>query len=83
MSSIEKLLSFSKGFDWIFQFKSYPNKNYKIILKFLLANVLGDAKGVNILYSKFGNNTTSHIARDYNVLTDVCDNHHYKCNFYK
>ena len=52
-------------------------------MKFVLANVLGDAKGANVLCSRFGNNTTSHIARDCNVLTDVCDNPYHKCIFYK
>ena len=52
-------------------------------MKFVLANVLGDAKGANVLCSRFGNNTTSHIARDCNVLTDVCDNPHHKCVFHK
>ena len=38
-------------------------------MKFVLANILGDEKGENVLYSRFGNNITSHIARDCNVLT--------------
>ena len=52
-------------------------------MKFILANVLRDAKGANVLCLRFRNNTTSHIARDYNVHTDVFDNPHHKCIFHK
>ena len=47
-------------------------------MKFILDNVLRDEKEVNVLYSRYGNNTTSYIARDCKILTDVCNNPHYK-----
>ena len=83
LNGVQKLLSFTDGFDWSFEFDSYPNKSYKRNMKFVLGNVLGDAKGANVLCSRFGNNTTSHIARDCDVLTEVCDNPKHKCIFHK
>ena len=83
LSGLEKLLSFSEGFHWNFEFKYYPNKKYKRNTKLVLANVLGDVKGANILCSKFVNITNSNIARNCNVLTDACDNPYHKLIFHK
>ena len=52
-------------------------------MKFVLGNVLGDAKGANVLCSRYGNNTTSHIARDCDVLTSMCDDPNHECKFHK
>ena len=52
-------------------------------MKFSLGNVLGDAKGANVLFSRYNNNTTSHIARDCNVLTLEWDGPECKCVFNK
>ena len=78
-----KVISYSEGYDWSFNFKTFPNHNYKRKIKFVLGNVLGDAKGANVLCSRFGNNTSSHIARDCNVLTMSSDDPNHKCLFHK
>ena len=83
LDGVSKILESSNGFNWCFEFDSYPDKVYKRNIKFVLGNVLGDAKGANVLCSRFGNNTSSHIARDCNVLTMVCDDPYHKCVFHK
>ena len=83
MSSFEKLLTCSYSFDWNIEFNFYPKKIYKRNMKFVLANVLGNSKGKIFLYSIYGNNTISHIIRDYYILTNACDNPHYKYVFHK
>ena len=83
LNGIEKVLNIKEGFNWVFEFRQYPNKKYKRKLKFVLGNILGDAKGANVLCSRFNNNTTSHIARDCNVLTENCDDPEYRCIFHK
>ena len=52
-------------------------------MKFFLANIHGDVKGVNVLCSRYGNNITSYVSRDYNLLTNIYDNPHYKFIFHK
>ena len=83
LNGIEKLQSVSDGYVWNFVFDKYGDKVYKRQLRFVLGNVLGDAKGANVLCSRFNNNTTSHIARDCDVLTVNCDNPYHKCTFHK
>ena len=83
LNGIEKVISHKDGFNWNFVFNKFPNKVYKRRLKFVLGNVLGDAKGANVLCSRFNNNSTSHIARDCDVLTDMCDNPNHKCRFHQ
>ena len=83
LNGIEKVINQKDGFSWLFQFDVFPNRTYERKLKFVLGNVLGDAKGSNVLCSRFNNNSTSHIARDCNVLTQNCDNPQCKCTFHK
>ena len=84
LNGIEKLLTSSPYYYWDFQFDKFRNKIYTKKIKFVLGNVLGDAKGANVLCSRYGNNTnTTHIARDCDVLTEHCDDPHYRCNFHK
>ena len=77
------MLSFSEGFDYVFEFNLYPNKSFNKKMKFVLANILGVAKGANALCSIFRNKIESHIVREWNILTDSCDNFHHKCVFYR
>ena len=72
LNGIEKVINFQDGFNWNFNFEKYPDKVYQRKIKFVLGNVLGDAKGANVLCSRFNNNTTSHIARDCYVKTLEC-----------
>ena len=58
-------------------------KKYKRNIKFILANVLRDVKGANVLCLRYSNNTKSDIARNFNVITNVCNNPHHKCIFHK
>ena len=83
LDGVKTILDFKDGFDWSFQFSCYPGKVYKRNMKFVLGNVLGDAKGANVLCSRYGNNMSSHIARDCDVLTNICDDPYHKCNFHK
>ncbi len=83
LNGIEKLFESSHGYYWDFNFDKYPNKTYRRKMKFVLGNVLGDAKGANVLCSRYGNNTSTHIARDCDVLTDDCDNYKHICCFHK
>ena len=49
-----------------------------------MGNVLGDAKGANVLCSRYSNNTfTTHLARDCDVKIDSSDDHNHQCNFHK
>ena len=52
-------------------------------MKFILANVLRDARGENVLCSRYSDNITSHIEKDYNLLTNICNNPYYKSVFHK
>ena len=83
LNGLKKVLLSDNGFNWEFKFRKYPNIKYKRKIFFVLGNVLGDAKGSNVLCSRYGNNTTAHIARDCNVLTEDCDNHLHKCTFHR
>lgn len=84
LSGIEKILSSSVYYNWNFQFQKFQGKVYTRKIHFVIGNVLGDAKGANLLCSRFGNNTsTTHVARDCDVLTENCDDPHHRCTFHK
>ena len=84
LSGIEVLQSTADGYFWDFNFDCYPDKTFRRKLKFVLGNVLGDAKGNNVLCSRYGNNCfTTHVARDCDVRTEDCDDHKHKCCFHK
>ena len=84
MNGIEKLQKLRSGYNWTFHFKKFPNKSFKRKLIFTVGNVLGDAKGANVLCSRYGNNTlTTHLSRDCNVLTKDSDNPKCRCIFHK
>ena len=80
LNVVEKVISQSDGFNWNVYFNKFSNKTYNRELRFFLGNILGDVKGASVL---FNNNTTSHIARDCDVLTDNCDNPQCKCTFHE
>ena len=84
LNGLEKLMNNVDGYVWDFKFDRYPDKVYRRTMKFVLGNVLGDAKGANVLCSRYGNNClTTHIARDCDVCTENCDDHNHKCCFHK
>jgi hypothetical protein len=83
LNGLEKLQNID-GMFWDFKFDKYPGKVYRRKLKFPLATVLGDAKGLDLLCSRFGNRTkTVCIARDCNVKTEESDDPHVRCTFHK
>ena len=84
LNGIEQIFNAVPYYKWTFKFHKYPNKLYERNITFVLGNVLGDAKGANMLCSRYGNNTfTTHIARDCDVLTMTCDDPNHKCNFHR
>ena len=84
LNGVEKLCSTNNSYDWEFEFSCYPERKYKRNLKFVLGNVLSDAKGANVLCSRYGNNTsTTHLARDCDVLICNADDPNHSCKFHK
>ena len=83
LNGLEKLQKVD-GLFWDFKFDEYPGKVYRRKLRFPLATVLGDAKGLDLLCSRFANRTkTVCVARDCNVKTLEADNPNIRCTFHK
>ena len=84
LNGVEKLFQSQESYLWKFNFTKYSGKSYLRNLKFVMGNILGDAKGANVLCSRFNNNTfTSHLARDCDVMIENADNHEHQCVFHK
>ena len=84
LNGIEKLIHNQESYCWKFNMSKFPGKSYVRNLKFVIGNVLGDAKGANVLCSRFNNNTfTTHLARDCDVAISDADNHEHNCTFHQ
>ena len=83
LSGIKKLQSREEGYKWTFKFDKYGNTTYERNLHFKIANVLGDAEGLDKLCSRYGNRMNSErLARDCNVKTQDSDNPDHACIFH-
>ena len=57
MNRIEKVQQIKGRSNWKSHFNKHPNQIRKLKLIFTVENVLSDAKGANVLFSRYENST--------------------------
>ena len=79
-----KKIQCRNGYRWRFEFQKYPNQVFERKLKFPLFYVIGDAKGNDLLAGRYGSrHKTTCVARDCDILTNLCDDPKQVCNFHR